>query len=93
MKIHIDNTPLFLIGLLLFILFLPQFFLLLIFSAMYIKEWLNNLFQKIVNLLSCIYDIILCIISNPIILTGLIIYLCLLNTILFYGLNFYSLCR
>ena len=41
-----------------------------------IKEWLNNLFQKIVKLLSCIYDIILSIISNPIILIGLIIYLC-----------------
>lgn len=77
MAIYIDTTPSFLIGLLLFLLFLPQFFLLLIFSAMSIKLWLTNLFEKIVNLLSCIYDIILCIISNPIILTGLIIYLCM----------------
>ena len=77
MTIHIDTTPLFLIGLLLFLLFLPQFFLLLIFSAMSINEWLNNFFQKIVKLLSCIYDIILYIISNPIILIGLIIYLCM----------------
>jgi hypothetical protein len=76
MKNHIDTTPLFLIGLLLFLLFLPHFFLLLIFSAMGIKELLNNLFQKIVKLLSCIYDNILSIISNPIILTGIIIYLC-----------------
>ena len=76
MKIHIDTTPLFLIGLLLFLLFLPHFFLLLIFSAMGIKDLLNNLFQKTVKLLSCIYDNILSIISNPIILTGIIIYLC-----------------
>ena len=77
MDIHIDITPSFLIGLLLlFILFLPHFFLLLIFSAMGIKELFNNLFQKIVKLLSFIYDSILYIISNPIILTGLIIYLC-----------------
>ena len=77
MAIHIDITPSFLIGLLLFILFLPHFFLLLIFSAMGIKELFNNLFQKIVKLLSFIYDSILYIISNPIILTGLIIYLCM----------------
>ena len=77
MTIHIDTTPLFLIGLLLFLLFLPHFFLLFIFSAMGIKDLLNNLFQKTVKLLSCIYDIILYIISNPIILIGLIIYLCM----------------
>ena len=64
MAIHID-IPIFLLSSLLFI-----------FLVMSINEWLDKLVQKIGKLILSIYDVIIYIISNPIILTGLIIYLC-----------------
>ena len=79
MAFHIDNS-LFLIISFLFLLLLPQFHLLLIFSIMGICEWIDKLFQKISKLLTDIYDIITYILQNPIILIGVIIYACrLLN--------------
>jgi len=75
MAFHID-TGLFLVLLLLFLMFIPQLHLLFIFLVMSINEWLDKLVQKITKLISSIYDVIVYIISNPIILTGLIIYLC-----------------
>lgn len=75
MAYHID-TGLFLVLLLLFLMFIPQLHLLFIFLVMSINEWLDKLVQKITKLISSIYDVIVYIISNPIILTGLIIYLC-----------------
>ena len=76
MAIHIDNS-LFLLLLLFFIAFIPQIQLLFIFLVMDMVEWFDKLYQKIFNLLFSIYDIIMYIINNPIILTGLIIYLCM----------------
>lgn len=78
MVIHIDNS-LFLLFSLLFILFLPQFHLFIIFSIMYLGKWFDELSKKIENLLTNLYDIITIIISNPIILIGLLIYLCMSN--------------
>lgn len=75
MEIHID-TSLFLILLLLLLLFLPHFHLFFIFFIMSVNEWLHKLCKKISNLTLATYDLIICIISNPIILTGLLIYLC-----------------
>ena len=74
MAINIDNS-LFLSLSLLFLAFIPQFYLLFIFLVMGIGEWFENFFKKISNLALDIYDIIFYIISNPIILMGLIIYL------------------
>lgn len=73
MTTHID-TPLFLIMSLLFLLFLPQFHLIFIFLAMGLCEWFDKLFQKISKLLKDIYDLIIYIISSPIIIIGVIIY-------------------
>ena len=75
MATHID-TPIFLLLSLLSLMFIPYFHLLFIFLVMSINEWLDKLVQKINKLLSCVYDVIVYIISNPIILTGLLIYLC-----------------
>ena len=76
MAIQIDNS-LFLLFSLLFVAFIPQFYLIFIFAIMSLDEWFDKFFQKFTNLLLTIYDLILCIISNPIILIGLIIYLCM----------------
>jgi hypothetical protein len=76
MEIQIDNS-LFLILLLLFLLLLPSFHLFIIFSLMGFGEWFSKLVKKILDLLTNIYDIIMIIISNPIILIGLLIYLCM----------------
>ena len=40
-------------------------------------EWFSKLVKKILDLLTNLYDIIMIIISNPIILIGLLIYLCM----------------
>jgi hypothetical protein len=61
---------------LLFLLLLPPFHLFIIFSIMDLGEWFDKLSKKIANLLTNLYDIIIIIISNPII-TGLLIYLCM----------------
>lgn len=74
MAIHID-TPIFLL-LSLSLMLIPYFHLLFIFLVMSINEWLDKLVQKIGKLILSTYDVIVYIISNPIILTGLIIYLC-----------------
>ena len=74
MQIYIDNS-LFLLFSLLFILFLPQFHLFIIFSIMNLGECFDKLSKKNANLLTNLYDIIIIIISNPIILIGLLIYL------------------
>lgn len=76
MVIHIDNS-LFLLFSLLFILFLPQFHLIFIFAIMSLGEWFDKLFCKFADLFTNLYDIIIIIISNPIILIGLLIYLCM----------------
>lgn len=66
MDIHINNS----LFLLFFILFLPQFYLLFIFTIMDLSEWFDKIFKKFTD-----YDFILYIIINPFILIGLIIYL------------------
>jgi hypothetical protein len=76
MAIYIDDS-LFLISSFLFLLLLPHFHLILMFFIMAFAEWFDKLFQKIIKLLTDIYDIILYILQNPIILIGLIIYLCM----------------
>jgi hypothetical protein len=76
MEIQIDNS-LFLILSLLFLLLLPSFHLFIIFSLMGFGEWFSKLVKKILDLLTNLYDIIMIIISNPIILIGLLIYLCM----------------
>lgn len=76
MAFHID-TGLFLALLLLFFMFIPHFHLLFIILVMSTNEWFNKLAEKIGKVISSIYDITIYIISNPIILTGLIIYLCM----------------
>jgi hypothetical protein len=43
---------------------------------MSVNEWIYKLCEKIYNLVLAMYDLIMCIISNPIILIGLLIYLC-----------------
>lgn len=75
MAIHINNS-LFLVSLLLILLFLPYFHLFFIFFIMSVNEWIYKLCEKIYNIVLDIYYLIKCIISNPIILTGLLIYLC-----------------
>lgn len=62
------STETFIIFSLLFLLFLPYFHLIFIFLVMNISEWLDKLCKKISNLVLAIYDFIICIISNPIIL-------------------------
>ena len=74
MTIHIDNS-LFLLLTFIFLLFLPHFLLLIIFSLMSLGEWFDKLLKKIADLLRNLYDITIIIISNPIILIGLLIYL------------------
>ena len=76
MEIQIDNS-LFLILSLLFLLLLPSFHLFIIFSLMGFGEWFSKLVKKFLDLLTNLYDIIMIIISNPIILIGLLIYLCM----------------
>ena len=76
MEIQIVNS-LFLILSLLFLLLLPSFHLFIIFSLMGFGEWFSKLVKKILDLLTNLYDIIMIIISNPIILIGLLIYLCM----------------
>ena len=75
MAIHID-TSIFLLLSLLSLMLIPYFHLLFICLVMSINEWLDKLVQKIGKLILSTYDVIVYIISNPIILTGLIIYLC-----------------
>lgn len=71
------STPTFLSLSFLFLLFLPHFHLLIIFSLMSLAEWFNNLCNKFAKLLTNLYDIIFTIISNPIVIMGLLIYLCI----------------
>ena len=71
------SEPTFLLLLFLFLLFLPHFHLFIIFSLMGFGEWFSKLVKKIIDLLINLYDIIIIIISNPIILIGLLIYLCM----------------
>ena len=75
MAIHID-TSIFLLLSLLSLMLIPYFHLLFICLVMSINEWLDKLVQKIGKLILSTYDVIVYKISNPIILTGLIIYLC-----------------
>ena len=75
MAIHI-YTSIFLLLSLLSLMLIPYFHLLFICLVMSINEWLDKLVQKIGKLILSTYDVIVYIISNPIILTGLIIYLC-----------------
>jgi len=74
MNIHID-TPMFILLSLFSIIFLPYLHLFFIFLVMGTCEWFYKLCKKIEVLLLNIYDIISYIISSPIILTGLILYL------------------
>ena len=71
------SSELFLLLSLLFLLFLPHFHLFLIFLIMSLGEWFDKFYQKILNLINNLYDFVIFIISNPIILIGLIIYLCM----------------
>jgi len=68
------STELFLLLTSLFLLFFPSIHLILIFLIMTICEWIEKLINKIANLISNFYDIIFYIISNPIVLVGLTIY-------------------
>lgn len=76
MAFYNDNS-LFLVFSLLFLAFIPYFHLIFIFFIMDIGEFFDKFFQKFTNLLLTIYDFILYVISNPIILIGLLIYLCM----------------
>lgn len=69
------STELFLLLTSLFLLFFPNIHLILIFLIMTIVEWTEKLLNKIANLIINLFDILLYIISNPIVLIGLIIYL------------------
>ena len=69
------STELFLLLTSVFLLFFPNIHLILIFLIMAICEWTEKLLNKISNLFTNMYDILLYIISNPIVLIGLTIYL------------------
>lgn len=78
-----DDIPNALFVLFIFILSFPELHLIFIFFIVEIRK----LFNKIIELLACIYDIFVIIIlspivfmiQNPIILAGLIIYLAIFN--------------
>ena len=76
MTITID-LPIYLILFIFLIAFLPHLHLLFLFSIVGIAEWFNKLIELIFSLCLNIIDIVIHIISNPIILTGLLIYLCM----------------
>ena len=85
MAIHIDNT-LFLILSLFFLAFVPQIQLFLIFLVMDTVEWVDKLLKKIYCVLLDLYDVILHIISNPIIFIGLVTYVFSIALIIFLHL-------
>ena len=74
---EISTSIFLLLSLLFLLLFLPPFHLFIIFSIMDLGECFVKLSKKFANLLTNLYDIIIIIISNPIILIGLSIYLCM----------------